>query len=220
MKNKSFVYIGSGILLIVVFIVGSMFYKNSQEEKYSFLASEFNEIFVRKYSPVYGNKNAKVYLTEFLDPECESCRDFYPKVKSLLKEFDGKVQLIIRYAPLHHNSTIAINAIEAARLQGKYWEALALLFKHQPSWGGHHNPNPDHIFTLLPQIGIDMKKLSQDMNTPQIEKIIAQDKEDMRTLGVRKTPSFFVNGKPLQRFGLAYLRDLLAKEVRLLYPAP
>jgi protein-disulfide isomerase len=218
MKNKPLIYIGSGLLLVIIFIMASMFYKNSQEEKYSFLASEYNEVFVRNHSPRYGNENAKVYLTEFLDPECESCRAFYPKVKNLLKEFEGKVQLIIRYAPLHHNSTIAINAIEAARLQGKYWEALALLFEHQPSWGGHHNPNPDHIFTLLPQLGLDMKKLRSDMNTPRIDKIIKQDREDMSTLGVRKTPSFFVNGKPLQRFGINYLRDLLEKQISLAYP--
>ena len=38
-----------------------------------------------------------------------------------------------------------------------------------------------------------MKKLKEDMKDPAI-KIIEQDTKDLRTLGVRATPTFFVTG--------------------------
>ena len=158
------------------------------------------------------------FLIEFLDPECESCRAFYPHVKELIKEFEGKVQLVVRYAAFHGNSKIAIRALEAAKKQGKYWEALSLLFERQPEWGSHHHPRIDLIFEFLPSVGLDIKKLKEDMKDPNIDEIIKIDSEDLKTLGVRSTPTFFVNGKTPAGFGYAYLKELINGEIKRVYP--
>lgn len=55
------------------------------------------------------------------------------------------------------------------------------------------------------------------MNDPEIEKIIRQDLADVKTLNVRKTPGFFVNGKPLQQFGRKQLRSLVESEIKEMY---
>ena len=47
------------------------------------------------------------------------------------------------------------------------------------------------------------------MNDPEITKLIQQDLADAKTLNVRKTPGFFVNGKPLQRFSRTQLQQLV-----------
>jgi protein-disulfide isomerase len=217
MSNKIKIYIGSTTALILLFIIGVKVYKNSQEEKYSFLAQEDAAVFIRPYAPKYGNENAKVFLIEFLDPECETCRVFYPKVKELLAKYKDKVQLVVRYAPFHHNSILAVRALEAARKQGKYWEGLETLFKNQPSWGDHHNPKPALIFEYLSKLGLDMNKLEADIKDPQIEKNIKQDIEDLKRLNVRKTPSFFVNGRPLKFFGYENLVKLVEEEIEKAY---
>ena len=51
------------------------------------------------------------------------------------------------------------------------------------------------------------------MQDPKIDKLIEQDAKDMKTLKVRGTPTFFVNGKPLAQFGLGYLYEAINKEV-------
>ena len=56
------------------------------------------------------------------------------------------------------------------------------------------------------------------MNDPAIEEMIRQDLADAETLNVRKTPGFFVNGKPLQTFGSQQLADLILSELRANYP--
>jgi protein-disulfide isomerase len=217
MNNKNYLYIGSAALLIAFFLLGTKLYKDSQQEKLSFLAQSSAEIFVRDHSPRYGNKDAKVFVIEYLDPECESCRRFYKPVKELLAEYGDKVQLVVRYAPFHGNSRVAIAALEAARKQGKYWEALELLFEKQPEWGSHHNPQVEKIFDYLPELGLDIEKLKADMQDPKIQDIIKQDSEDLRTLDVRGTPTFFVNGKMPSGFGMESLKDLIDQEVNAAY---
>jgi protein-disulfide isomerase len=217
MKNKKILFAVATIVLIGLFVLAKNFYKNNESKRLGFLAQENASLFVKDYSPQYGAEDAKVYLVEFLDPECESCREMYPQVKALLKEFEGKVKLIIRYAAFHGNSHIAIAALEASRKQGKYWEALELLFNYQPAWGDHHNPQPNLIFDYLSQIGIDIEKLKADMTDPKIEQMISQEMADLGQLNIRQTPTFFVNGKRVESFGIDYLRAAIEEEVRKTY---
>ena len=213
-KNKIYLHVGSIAFFVACFLLGVKFYQDSQKKSFGFLAKENGEIFVRDYSPRLGNPDAKVFLIEFLDPECESCRTFYPYVKGLLKEFEGKVQLVVRYAPFHGNSKEAIAALEASRKQGKYWEALELLFEKQPIWGSHHHPQIHLIYDFLGSLGIDIGRLKRDMKDPQIESLINQEVIDLKQLGVRATPTFFVNGKRPAGFGYGYLKELIEQELK------
>src|SRR5579871_5954217 len=83
---------------------------------------------VRPHTPTLGPANAKVHLVEFLDPACEGCRAFYPVVKQLVAANPGKIRLWVRYVPIHRGADFVVKALEAARAQGKFWEALDLLF--------------------------------------------------------------------------------------------
>lgn len=213
MKNKIMLISLALLTLLAVFVAGIKVYESKQAAELDQVAKDHFKKFVPDHAPKLGPDNAKVYLVEFLDPECESCRAFYPLVKSILDETEGKVQLVVRYAAFHHNSKFAIKILEASRKQGKYWETLEVLFRYQPQWGDHHQPRPDLIWTYLPEAGVDVEKIRSDMNDPEIEKIIDQDAEDLKALGVTGTPSFFVNGKPLEVFSYEGLRDLVNKEL-------
>ncbi len=217
MKNNIYLFVGATALLLGVFIAGTGIYKRSQAQNYTFLAKENSEVFVREHSPRMGSEDARVFLIEYLDPECESCRMFYPVVKKIMEEYSGKIQLVVRYAPFHRNSKHAIRVLEATKEQGKYWEALGFLFENQPKWADHHNPKPEMVYELLPQIGIDIAKLKEDMKNPKIDKVIEQDYQDLKTLNVRGTPSFFVNGKKPEGFGYMPLKKLIESEVAEAY---
>lgn len=214
MKSKKIIIAAVVFVLIGGFILASSLYKSSQAEKLGFMAKEDFSKFVPDYAPRTGDENAKVFVVEFLDPECESCRNFYPYTKDLLNKFQGKIQLVVRYAPFHDNSEVAIRIVEAARKQNKYWETLENLFQYQPEWGDHHNPRPELIWTRLTEVaGLDIEKLKVDMNDPQITKNLDQDITDGRELQVRYTPSFFINGKPLEDFGPEQLKNAIEAEL-------
>lgn len=214
MKNKIIIVAVAVVVLIAGFFAASKMYKSGESERLDFIAKDNFSKFVPEYAPKLGPTNPEVYLVEFLDPECESCRQFYPYVKMLMQEHEGKIQLVVRYAPFHPNSRFAIKILEAARKQGKYWETLEVLFQHQPEWGSHHHPQPELIWNYLPQAGVDVEKVKQDMNDPAIEEMIEKEVKDLTDLGVRGTPQFFVNGRPLETFGLEPLRELIKSELK------
>jgi protein-disulfide isomerase len=215
---KKQVVIFSGIILVLLFVLGGYFYKSQQAKKLGFLAQEHAELFVRDHSPTLGSDEAKVYLVEFMDPACETCSAFSPFVKKLMADNPGRIKLVIRYAPFHDGADYFVKILEAARKQGKYWETLDIMYKSQPYWASHHNPQPQLAWHFLPSVGLDLEKLRADMNDPAIEQIIAQDLADAKTLNVTKTPGFFVNGKPLVTFGHLQLQQLINDELEAQYP--
>jgi protein-disulfide isomerase len=213
-KNKIIIVSLVVVVLIGGFVAASKMYKSQESERIEFIAKENFKKFVPDYAPTLGSTNPEVYLVEFLDPECESCRQFYPYVKMLMQENEGKIQLVVRYAPFHPNSRYAIKILEAARKQGKYWETLEVLFRHQPEWGSHHHPQPELIWKYLPQAGVDLDKIKNDMNDPAIDEMLEKEVNDLKELGVRGTPQFYVNGRPLETFGLEPLRELIQSELK------
>ncbi len=225
-KNKKIIILSLVIFLATAFLIGTKLVMDKKDKEFGFLATKEAESFVRDYSPRQGKKDAKVVLVEFLDPECESCRAFYPYVKKILADNPEKVQLVVRYMPFHKNSKYAIKVLEAAREQDLYWQTMAILFYFQPQWGDHHNPKPERIFPILKQIAenpeskfnIDLEKLKKDMENPKILEYIDQDMKDGKKLKVKATPTFFVNGKPLTKFGYQNLVNLINEEIKVQYP--
>jgi len=215
--KKQYIVIIAAVCLVIVFVIGSSLYKAQQSASLGFLSQENASTFIRDYSMTHGSDDAKVYIVEFFDPACETCRVFYPFVKDLMTANPGKIKVVYRYAPFHAGSDFVVTMLEAARKQGKYWEALEVMFNSQPYWASHHNPQPQLLWQYLPTAGLDMVQLKNDMNDPEIAERIKQDLADAKTLNVRKTPEFFVNGKPLPSFGYEQLTALVNSELRSNY---
>ena len=199
--KKAQIFILSGLALLMLFIAGSVFYKGKETKKIESVATENTAVFAREYSQTLGSEDAKVTITEFLDPGCETCRTFHPFIKEMLAHYAGKVKLVL----------------EASKEQGKYWETLEVMYESQPSWASHSNPQPEQIWKFLSQVGLNIEKLKKDMHLPEIEKNLAQDIADAQVLNVKKTPQFFVNGRPLVIFGSQQLVDLVQSEVEKHY---
>jgi protein-disulfide isomerase len=215
---KRNLFIVTCLILILGFWFGASQLKKRRAEELGFLAQEQASTFVRPHSPTLGAEDAKVYLVEFTDPACETCATFSPFVKQMMSRHPGKIRLVIRYAPFHGGASDVVRVLEAARMQDKYWQTLDLLYRSQSFWTQHHQVNLDQVWRLLPTVELDLDRLRADMNDARITAIIEQDLADAKTLGVRKTPGFFVNGKPLEPFGLEPLRVLLGAELSKNYP--
>lgn len=206
------------LVLILGFVIASNYYKDSQAQKYGFLAADNAELFVRAHSQTLGSDDAKVYLVEFMDPACETCAAFAPFIQQIMAANPGKIKLVLRYAPFHEGADDFVKILEAARMQGKYWETLEVMFKSQSVWASHHNYQPEKLWDFLPQAGLDIERIKKDMHDPAIAKIIEQDMVDVKALDVQKTPGYFVNGKPLQQFGYKQLYRLIKTEIDAQYP--
>jgi protein-disulfide isomerase len=208
MKQKN-IFIASAALFIVVFILGMLFYKSQKAEQAAQTATQNQEALVRFHSPTFGNADAPVHIVEFLDPACETCREFYPLVKGLMAANPAKIRLSVRYAPFHNGSDQVVKVLEAARKQGKFQPVLEALFASQAAWSQNHTAQVDLVLKQLDGLGLDLERLKNDMNLPEIARLIEQDLADAKTLNVTQTPEFFVNGKPLPSFGYDELKKLV-----------
>jgi protein-disulfide isomerase len=200
-------------IVVAAFLFGMNIYQkraqNSQLEK----VSKAENRMVRFNSTTLGPIGAPVTIVEFFDPACETCRDFYPFVKDLLKKYPNDVRLVLRYAPFHSGSDKVVKLLEASKRQDKYWITLEAILAAQPSWASHGTPNLEMAYQAAAQTGLDVKKALTDAQTPEIEAVLKQDIEDLTALEIKKTPTFFVNGRPLPSFGPDQLASLVAEEV-------
>lgn len=178
------------------------------------VAPELAEALMRPYSPILGPQDAPVTIVEFFDPACEACRAFHPIVKDIMAEHGDAVRVMIRYTPFHgEGSETAIRVLEAARMQGLFFPVLEAILEEQPRWASHGGIRSDLILGIAAAAGLDEEEARFQMMAPQTTGIINQDREDVETMGIRQTPTFFVNGLPLDPFGEVELRRLVGAAV-------
>jgi len=205
-KINKYLILGLAGLSIAIFLLAARWYRNQETEKLQALTLSKKDLLIRSYSPSQGPEAAPVTIVEFFDPECESCRNMHPIVNRVLNEFGSKVRLVVRYMPFHRNSVYAASILESARKQGKYWEALDIVFEKQPEWGSHEAPKPELLIGYLSTLNLDLNLLKASLEDPEIKGRIQQDQADGRELGVKSTPSFFVNEKLITDFSYDGLR--------------
>ena len=215
--KKNLVLMGSLLLVAAMFAIGMFFYQGKKGVERTEIASNNAAQLVQFHSPTLGATDAKVTLVEFFDPSCEACRAFYPLVKSILEENKGKVKLVLRYAAFHKDSDIVVKMLEASKAQNLYWQSLEAVLLSQPEWADHGNPQVEKIWPYLKAVGLDIDKAKADMKSPALDKLLAQDNADLTALKVQKTPTFYVNGKPLLNFGEDSLRALVKQEIETAY---
>lgn len=170
-----------------------------------------------EHAPTLGEPTAKVHIVEFLDPACETCAVFYPMVKQMLAEHRGKIRLSLRHIPLHQGADTVVAMLEASRKQDKYWPVLEALLGTQQLWVQNHVVLPDMARQVVATVVPDMAKLATDMNAPDVQQRMAQDRSDAQKLGVRQTPEYFVNGRQMESFGRQQLQDLVRQALNAAY---
>lgn len=215
--NRTAVVIGTAVAMLVVFVIGAQVYQTQQAKSVGELAKKQSTIFEPAHAMTWGPDDARVTVVEFFDPACETCAAMAGPVHQLLESHEGRVRLVYRYAPFHPGSEDVVKMLEGARKQDLFVPALKLMFASQSMWASHHHPRPQMLWEMMPRAGVDVEQLRKDVTAVELDQLIAQDVADAKALGVRKTPTYFVNGKSLPSFGFAQLKTLLEAEIAANY---
>ena len=211
-------FIAAALLLLLAFAVAAFVYRSANERSAQQAALANQPALSNPQAPAFGNPAARVHIVEFFDPACETCAAFFPHVKRLLAAHPDRIRLSLRHVPFHDGSELVVRILEAARAQDKYLPTLQTFYAEQGRWAVEHVVLADRVWQTAGRTGLDLERLQFDMTAPELARRMAQDAADARALGVTKTPTFFVNGRPLPRFGLQELQDLVQEELRLAYP--
>ena len=199
--NRRTILIGASALGLVTFGGGAFFLNRQRQAEAEAIAASTPAVeaalLIRPHSPIFGPADAPVKLVEFFDPSCEACRDFHPVVQETRRQFPEQVRIVLRYTVFHECSDEAVRILEAARMQDKFEPVLDALLEQQPGWALHDGPQMDVAWEIAGGAGLDLEKAERDKLFPGITGILNQDMADVEAVGIRQTPTFFLNGKRL-----------------------
>lgn len=165
----------------------------------------------------HGPASAPLHLEEFGDFECPPCGMFHPILKQMEEEFGDKLHVTFREFPLvptHQHALAAASAAEAAGLQGKFWEMHDLLYSRQNAWKTQFDVRS--IFEgYAKEIGIDVERYQKDVGSDLVQQRIFQDGKRGHSLGVKGTPTVFMNGRevPFESLPADKLRVVIQQEI-------
>lgn len=75
-----------------------------------------------------------------------------------------------------------------------FWEYHDALFEDK-NW---RQFDPENLKRIGSELGLDSEQFDQCIDSGRMETVVQQDSEFSRQLGVRSTPTFAINGQPIQ----------------------
>lgn len=150
--------------------------------------------------PFIGSPNADVTIVEFIDYNCGYCRKTHPHLRKLI-ENDAGVRVLYREWPVFGPvSEYAAKMAIAAKFQDRYEAAHNALMSGRAGY-----KVKETVRAALRQAGIDMERLDRDAsdNAARIEKLIARNSFQADSIGLKGTPSWFIESFVVEG-GLGY----------------
>lgn len=155
------------------------------ERQKTTIAARKDQIFKSPDDPVLGNPKGDVTLVEFFDYRCGYCRNMVPSLRALLGE-DKRLRFVMKEFPiLGPDSLVASRAALAAARQGKYQEMHFALLQ-APDLG------EAAVLDLAKKLGLDPARLAADMQREDVKRVIDNNRELAKALGISGTPSFVI----------------------------
>ena len=137
-------------------------------------------------APVLGNPEGDVTLVEFFDYNCPYCRRAAEGVETLIAE-DPELRVVFREWPILGDESVeAARASLAAAMQGGY-EAFHLALME-----GSGRVDTAAIDAAAQAAGLDLDRLREDMQAPEVQAHIDASTELAEALGITGTPAFVV----------------------------
>ncbi len=150
---------------------------------------------------VFGKADSKVVLIEYGDFQCPACGSVFPRVKAITEAYKSELGFVFRNFPLtaiHPNGKASASTVEAAGLQGKYWEMYNLIYENQKEWSNLTGTERTDVFVgYAKALGLDETKFKTDLGDSSVSQKISFDQTIGKKIGVSATPTFYLNGVKL-----------------------
>ena len=124
-------------------------------------------------------------IVEYADLECPYC------AKANLLLTDLPVLRVFRHFPIvskHPRARVLAHALEAAGMQGRFWEMHGSLLADQG-----HLDDP-HLWERCKQLGLDVARFDADRRSDPVADRVERDFRSGVRAGVMTTPTLFFDG--------------------------
>jgi protein-disulfide isomerase len=166
------------------------------------------------HTPTLGKKGAKVTIVEFSDFQCPFCARGAETIHQIAKKYGNKVVIGFRHFPLpmHKEAGPASEASMCVNEQStdKFWKYHDKIFANQQSL------DDASLEKFAKEVGANVEKFKECYSSKKYAKAVRDDMEYGEKVGVRSTPTFFVNGQivngavPLEQFSEMIDEELAA----------
>ena len=128
-----------------------------------------------------------------------------------MKEYKGKIKLIVKHYPYKYRdfSHISAEAAMAANEQGRFWEMHHLLLKKSPQL------DRNSLIKYAKEINLDIKAFTESLDKMKHSAIIERDKKLAIDMDLYNTPTLFINGrKVVGNRPYEYLKKIIEEELK------
>ncbi len=144
-------------------------------------------------APVWGNAKAPVTIVEFSDFQCPFCSRAAATMAEVKKKFGSKIKVAFKHFPLsfHKDAKPASEASMCVHEQdsAKFWKFYSVAFENQK------NLDSESLDKYAKDVGVNMEKYKACRAAGKYTKQIEDDVAYGEKIGVRSTPTFFINGE-------------------------
>jgi len=197
---------GASLVLVVLMAVGLSKLSGSGGETITVPVEQLTE--GARWEVTTGE--AKVTVVAFTDIQCPACKAAEPMAVEL-RSTPG-VKFVHRHFPLttiHKNAWKGARALEAARMTGKGWEMMALMFAKQTEWSDLGNPD-DKFVSYAKDLGLAEDQFREKYLSKETDEAVGVDSSLGSRLKLAGTPTYFVNGEQVAAsFVLDRVKELL-----------
>jgi len=151
-----------------------------------------------------GSASAPVTIVEFSDFECPACAMAFRDLHDVADRYPNLVRIVYHHFPLdsdcnpnvatrmHPDACGAAIAAECAARAGKFWDYHDLLF------GGQGQLGRDGLIAKAATLGIPREVFVACLDDPASRAAIADDTAAGKRLGIKSTPTLFINGRAVE----------------------
>ena len=146
-----------------------------------------------KDAPFKGGSDAKVTIVEYSDFQCPFCAKGAVVIGEVEKKYGKKVKVAFKNFPLpfHSQARLAAEAAQCANEQGvKYFWSL-----HDAMFADQSKLDKDNLLASAKKIGLKEAEFKTCLEATKYKAVIDTDMAEGQKIGIKSTPSFFVNGK-------------------------
>ena len=139
----------------------------------------------------------KVTIVEYASATCPHCaafhKDVWPKLKADYID-NKKIRFVFREFPLNDPALAAFMIARAAPKES-YFPLIGVYFDTLQTWA--QDP-ANGLLNIAKQAGFSQEKFDATLRDEKLAKGIMEIRDGGVKFGVKGTPTFFVNGKPLE----------------------
>ena len=150
--------------------------------------------YIRPHNPKYGNSASPVTIIAFIDFECPYCQESFSTFEEIREQYGSGVHIIFKHFPLatiHPFATRAGFAAACADEQNAFWPYYIDLFETKAL-------SKDALLQSADTVGLNTTLFKTCLESEKYSRNISQDIQDGINLGVRGTPTYFINSKKLE----------------------